>query len=135
MSEKDNNILLFDGVCNLCNGAVQFILKRDSQGKFKFASLQSEPAQKLLEKFRLPVDTFRSFVLIQGDQYSIKSTAALSVLKEIGGFWKIFYVFILVPRKLRDFFYDLVAKSRYRIFGKRETCMIPAPELKDRFME
>jgi predicted DCC family thiol-disulfide oxidoreductase YuxK len=129
-----NNIVLFDGVCNLCNGLVTFIIRRDSEAKFKFASLQSESGQQWLTKLGLQKNEFESFVLIQDDTYYLKSTGALKMLRMIGGFWKLFYVFIIIPRPLRDFIYDLIAKSRYRIFGKKESCMIPTQELKARFL-
>ena len=135
MSANQSPVLLFDGVCNLCNGIVQFTIKRDPQGKFKFASLQSESGQALLKKFGLPANDFDSFVFISGDNYFLKSSAGLRVLKELGGFWKLFYVFILVPRPVRDFVYNLIAKTRYKIFGKRDSCMVPAPGLKQRFLD
>lgn len=127
-------VILFDGVCNLCNGAVQFVVKRDKKKMFRFASLQSESGQELLNKFNLPTDDFGSFVLITGDNYLIKSSAALNVLKGLGGLWQMFYAFIIVPKPLRDFVYDLVAKSRYKIFGQNNTCMMPTPELRQRFL-
>ncbi len=134
MGEPVKNILLFDGVCNLCNGLVRFIIKRDRIGKFKFASLQSEIGQQWLTRLGLTKNEFESFVFIQDDRYYLKSSAALKVLKELGGIWKSFYVLILIPRPVRDFIYNLVAKSRYRIFGKRDVCMVPTPELKERFL-
>ena len=127
-------IVLFDGVCNLCNGAVQFIIKRDKEKKFRFTSLQSESGQKILSKYGLPTASFNSFVLIIEDRYFTKSTAALTVLKELGGAFRICYAFIILPKLLRDFVYDLIAKSRYKIFGTNNTCMIPTPDLKQRFL-
>lgn len=135
MSNDDAHILLFDGVCNLCNSIVRFTIKRDPKEKFKFASLQSESGQALLKKFGLPTDDFDSFVFINGDKYFLKSSAGLHVLKELGGVWKLFYVFIIFPRPLRDFVYNIIAKTRYKIFGKRDTCMIPTPRLKQRFLQ
>ncbi|HZZ74947.1 MAG TPA: thiol-disulfide oxidoreductase DCC family protein [Puia sp.] len=134
MIETSKNILLFDGVCNLCNGLVLFIIKRDPAGKFKFASLQSETGQQWLMRFGLVKNEFESFIFIQDDKYYLKSTAALKMLRQLGGVWKLLYVFILVPRPIRDFFYDLIARSRYRIFGKKDVCMIPTPELSERFL-
>ena len=134
MIEPAKNIVLFDGVCNLCNGLVRFIIKRDRFGKFKFASLQSDTGQQLLMRFGLAKNEFESFVFIQGDKYYLKSAAALKVLKELGGIWKAFYVFIFIPRPIRDFMYNLIAKSRYKIFGKRDVCMVPTPELQERFL-
>ncbi len=135
MNNNQKHILLFDGVCNLCNGIVQFTIQRDPKGKFKFASLQSESGQSLLKQFGLPTNDFDSFVFINGNNYFLKSSAGLHVLKELGGVWKVFYIFIIIPRPLRDFIYNIIAKTRYKIFGKRDTCMIPTPELKQRFLE
>lgn len=134
MGDRENDVLLFDGICNLCNRFVQFLITRDTKRKFKFASLQSEAGQQMLNRFKLDQKKFNSFVLIKEDQYFIKSTAALIVLKELGGGWKLFYAFILLPRPIRDAVYNLVSKSRYRVFGKRATCMIPTPEQADRFL-
>ena len=134
MSNNETGILLFDGVCNLCNSIVQFTIKRDPEGKFKFASLQSESGQGLLKKFGLPRDDFDSFVYIKGDKYFLKSSAGLHVLKDLGGIWKLFYVFIIVPKTVRDLFYNIIAKSRYKIFGKRDSCMIPTPKMNERFL-
>ena len=135
MSNSKSHILLFDGVCNLCNSIIQFTIKRDPKGKFKFASLQSESGQALLKKFGLPTDDFDSFVFINGDKHFLKSSAGLHVLKELGGVWKLFYVFIIFPRPLRDFIYNMIEKTRYRIFGKRDTCMIPTQDIKLRFLQ
>ena len=134
MDNTNKNILLFDGVCNLCNGIVRFIIKRDSKEKFRFASLQSETGRLWLEKFDNSGSDFKSFVLIQGDRHYIKSTAALKMFRELGGIWTLLYVFIWIPRPLRDFLYDIIAKNRYTIFGKQDTCMIPTPELKARVL-
>lgn len=133
MNEK--YILLFDGVCNLCIGVVNFVIKRDTKEKFKFAALQSESGQALLKRFGLSTNDFDSFVFISGEKYFIKSSAGLHVLKELGGVWMLFYTFIIFPRPFRDFIYGIVARTRYRIFGKRDTCMIPTPEVKRRFLQ
>ena len=100
-----------------------------------FASLQSDSGQQLLVEFGLPIEDFTSFVLIQNDKYYLKSSAALHVAKELPGGWKFLYTFIIMPRFVRDFFYNLIARNRYKIFGKRETCMIPNQEIKNRFLE
>ena len=134
MDDSGENIVLFDGVCNLCNGLVRFIIKRDKEGKFKFASLQSETGQQRLAQFGLANNEFSSFVLIRDGSYYLRSTGVLKMLKELGGIWKLFYVLLFIPRPLRDLLYDGIAKSRYRIFGKRDNCMIPTPELKERFL-
>ncbi|MBN1790973.1 MAG: thiol-disulfide oxidoreductase DCC family protein [Bacteroidales bacterium] len=132
MNEK--HILLFDGVCNLCIGVVNFVIKRDAKEKLMFAALQSESGQALLKKYGLSTHDFDSFVFISGEEYYIKSSAGLRVLKELGGVWMLFYALIILPVPIRDFIYDMVAKTRYRIFGKRDTCIIPTPEVKRRFL-
>jgi predicted DCC family thiol-disulfide oxidoreductase YuxK len=134
MSINEPHILLFDGVCNLCNSFVQFIIKKDPKGKFKFASLQSEKGQELLIKFSLPTDDFESFVFIKSDKYFCKSSAGLHVLRELGGVYKLFYVFIIFPAPFTDFLYDIIARTRYRIFGKRDSCMVPTDEIRQRFL-
>jgi len=134
LNKSEHSFLLFDGVCNLCISAVNFIIKRDSKEKFKFITLQSENGQAFLKKFGLPTNDFNTIVFISGEKYYLKSTAVLHVLKELGGVWKLYYVFIIFPRPFRDFIYSIVAKIRYRIFGKRATCIIPTPEIKRRFL-
>lgn len=128
-------IILFDGVCNLCNSTVQFIISRDPEGTFQFASLQSGAGQRLLEQFDLPADEFESFILVEGDEYYIKSTAALRIAKHMGGVYSWLYPFRVVPRVIRDALYDLVADHRYQLFGRREQCMMPSPKIKSRFLE
>lgn len=127
-------VVLFDGVCNLCNGAVQTIIKRDKKQQFLFASLQSEAGQALLAKFNRPLTDFDSFVVVKGEKHYIKSTAALHVIREFGGVWRLLYGLIIVPRFIRDAVYNLIAKNRYRWYGKKDQCMIPTPELKARFL-
>lgn len=135
MANSEPYILLFDGVCNLCNRVVLFTIRNDKDKKFRFAALQSERGQAMLRKFDLPTHDFGSFVLIHGEKYFLKSSAGLHVLKELGFPWKLFYIFIIFPRLLRDFIYNIISKSRYSVFGKRDTCMTPTPELKQRFLE
>lgn len=130
----ENPIILFDGVCNLCNGAVQFMIRMDKKEKFRFASLQSNTGQEWLGHYGLPTDRFDSLVLITGDGYFVKSSAVLHISKELGGFFRMFYALIVLPKPWRDFVYDLVAKSRYKMFGKKETCMLPTPALRQRFL-
>lgn len=134
MNDNDTHILLFDGVCNLCNGFVKFVIKRDRKAKFQFAALQSESAKEILKKFSLLTDDFESFVYISDGRCYLKSSAALHVAKDLGGFWRLFYIFIIIPKFMRDFLYSLIAKTRYKIFGKRDACMVPAPDMKQRFL-
>ena len=134
-NETDRAVLLFDGVCNLCKPLVIFVIKRDPQGKFRFASLQGDAGQDLLKKFNLATDDFDSFIYIADDQYYTKSSAALKVCQGLGGLWQLLYPLILIPKPLRDVCYQWIAKNRYRWFGKKDTCMIPSPDIKKRFLE
>lgn len=127
-------IILFDGVCNLCNHSVQFILKRDPQENYKFASIQGETGQKLLKKYGFNSE-LNSFVLIENEKVYIKSDAALHVCRNLMGVWKILSFLHIIPPFIRDFFYDIVANNRYKWFGKKEYCMLPSPEWKKRFLD
>ena len=128
-------VILFDGVCNLCNRSVQFIIKRDKQKKFLFASLQGKAGQALLKKFNLQADDFNSFILIDGNKIYSRSAGALRMLKELGGGWKLFYAWMIVPRFIRDAVYNWIARNRYKWYGKRDECMVPTPELRERFLD
>lgn len=130
---KPKSIILFDGVCNLCNKAVQFIIRHDKNGYYSFASLQSDFAKELLSKFGNRND-LKSIVLIEGEYLFIKSTAVLKICRHLSGGWKSAQVFLLVPRFIRDAVYDIIARNRYRWFGKRKECMLPSEELKKRFL-
>jgi predicted DCC family thiol-disulfide oxidoreductase YuxK len=133
--EKDiQPVLLFDGVCNMCNSLVIFVIRNDKKGKFKFASLQSDQGQQLLKNLSLSTNEFDTFYFIQGNRYYTKSSAGLKVLKGLDGPWKLLYPLILVPKPLRDSIYRFVAKNRYKWFGKKEECMLPSPEMKKRFL-
>lgn len=127
-------VILFDGVCNLCDSSVQFILKRDPEGYFKFASLQSETGQKLLKKYGFSTD-INSFVLIEDGKGFVKSSAALHVCMHLKGPWKMLFILRMIPPFIRDFFYDIVANNRYKLFGKKESCMLPSPKWKKRFLD
>lgn len=131
---NSSTIILFDGICNLCNGSVQYVIKHDPGGIFKFAAFQSNTGQRILQQQNLPENPFNSFLLIEQGQVFTKSTAALRVAKKLNGPTKLLYAFIILPAFIRNFVYDLIAKNRYRWFGKKETCMVPAPELLDRFL-
>jgi len=129
-----DKIILFDGVCNLCNASVNFIIRNDPQKNFKFASLQSVVGCELLKKAGLSCQKLETLVLIENNEFFIKSTAALKIAKDLKGLWKVFYIFMFLPRPVRDFFYDLVAKNRYTLFGRKKSCMIPDKESKIRFI-
>ena len=130
-----NPIVIFDGVCNLCNWAVQFIIKRDSQGVFKFTSAQSEIGQDLLARFNIREVEPKSVFLLKEGKLLEKSTAALEIVALLDGFWKYLVALRLIPRPLRDAVYDFIAKNRYGWFGKRDQCMVPTEALKERFLQ
>jgi predicted DCC family thiol-disulfide oxidoreductase YuxK len=128
-------VVLFDGVCNLCNHSVQFIIRRDKKDQFRFAPLQGKTGQAILAKHSLPADSLKSFILADGDKIYTRSTGALRMLKLLGFPWSLFYVYILVPRFIRDGVYNWIARNRYRWFGRQESCMIPTPALKKKFLD
>jgi predicted DCC family thiol-disulfide oxidoreductase YuxK len=128
-------VVLFDGVCNLCNGAVQFIIKRDPYARISFASLQSPIGQNLLEKNKLPSSDFDSFIFLEDGKVYTESTAALKTLRYLTGAWKLAAVLIIIPKPVRDFFYRYIAKNRYKWFGKKEQCMTPSEDTKKRFLQ
>lgn len=128
------NIILFDGICNLCNSTVLFIIKRDHKEIFKFASLQSETGQGLLQRFHMPTHKMDTLFYIRGNICLQKSTAVIFILCDLGGLWKIFYLFKFIPTCIRDAIYQALANSRYRLFGKKADCMIPSAKIKSRFI-
>ena len=132
---SDKKIVLFDGVCNLCSKSVQFILKRDKKNQFLFGSLQGAYGQEMLKKYELPANEFNSFMLIEGDKLYTKSSGALRMLKHLGGGWGLLYVFIIVPKFIRDGIYNWIAKNRYKWYGKMNECWLPKPEWKSRFLK
>jgi predicted DCC family thiol-disulfide oxidoreductase YuxK len=135
MNETTQNaIILFDGVCNFCNGSVNFIIDRDPEGYFKFAPLQSEIGEKLLAEHKVDKSVTDSVILIEDDKVYTHSSAALRVARKLSGAWSWFYGFVIVPKFIRDFAYRLFAKNRYRMFGKQEACMLPTPEIRSRFL-
>ncbi|RLZ07545.1 thiol-disulfide oxidoreductase DCC family protein [Faecalibacter macacae] len=131
---KTKKIILFDGVCNLCNSSVQFIIERDTKNVFLFSSLQSDFGQKILKENNLNEENFDSIILIDEDKIYQKSDAALRIAKELQSPIKYFNLFLILPQFLRDFGYDLIAKNRYKFFGKQESCWIPTEELKNKFL-
>src|SRR6266542_3700666 len=121
-------IVLFDGVCNFCNRTVNFIMDKDKKRVFKFAALQSEAGQRLLGRFGLKQSDFDTIILIEGERCYERSAAVLRIAKGLGGIWKIFYVLIVIPSFVRDFFYDIIARNRYRWFGRNDECRVPTAE-------
>jgi predicted DCC family thiol-disulfide oxidoreductase YuxK len=132
--ETGSAVVLFDGVCNFCHGAVRFLVPRDPRGRLRFAALQSPAGQALQRRFGLDATDLDGVVLIEGDRCHVKSAAALRVLRYLSGAWPLLALGLLVPRPLRDWAYDQFARRRYAWFGRREQCPVPTPDLRDRFL-
>ena len=132
---QHKKIILFDGVCNLCNSFVNGIIKNDNKDVFVFASLDSGIGKKITDYLQIDTTKIESIILYEPNiSYDIKSTAALKIMKEFGGFWWLTQIGCLLPQTVRDGIYDIVAKNRYKWFGKKDSCMIPTPELKAKFL-
>ena len=131
---NDHPVILFDGVCNFCNSAVNFTLKRNTKADIRFAPMQSDAGLKLLQQYHLPVDDMQSFVFIENGVAYKQSTAALKVCRHLSGLWPLCYGFIIVPKFIRDGIYNWIAKNRYKWFGVKQACMIPSPEVRARFL-
>jgi len=132
---ENRHIVIFDGICRFCSGAVRFIIKRDPRGRFAFTPMQGDIAQKLMETHSdagLGSDTF---ILIKNGVCYVRTDAALEIAKDLSGLWFLFRVFKLVPRAVRDYIYRAFSRNRYSLFGKRESCMIPTPDIRSRFLE
>ncbi len=135
MLENNNKIILFDGVCNLCNRAVQFIIKHDKKDVFRYAPLQSGIGEQLVKERKIDTSAVDSIILIEPNiAYYTKSSAALEIGKSFGGGYKLLAIFEWIPRVIRDKIYDIVARKRYKWFGRQERCMVPTPELKAKFL-
>ncbi|TYR81810.1 DUF393 domain-containing protein [Priestia megaterium] len=133
MDYDKDSIVFFDGECNFCNRSVQFIIKNDPKGCFQFTSLQSNIAEQLRAKNILPQNP-NSIVLMEKEKIFTESTAVLRICKKLNGLWKTLYIFILIPKPLRDIVYKWIARHRYRLFKKNAQCMIPTAELSSRFL-
>ncbi|MDP4601078.1 MAG: DCC1-like thiol-disulfide oxidoreductase family protein [Polaribacter sp.] len=132
---KDKKIILTDGVCNLCNGIVLKIIKYDMRNTFLFANLQSEAGKELTKYLGIDTKKIDAIILYEpGVSYEIKSNAALKIMDDFGGFWKLTFVLRVFPVSFRDVIYDIIAKNRYKWFGKKESCMMPTPEMKAKFL-
>jgi predicted DCC family thiol-disulfide oxidoreductase YuxK len=132
---KDYGIVLFDGVCNLCNHAVDFVIKRDSGDLFKFASLQEPFLDGFLKKHQIPATYLDSIVFVYREKVYVKSRAALEIARLLGGFWSLLYFFVIVPGVVRDPIYDWIARNRYRWYGKRSSCRVPSPQEAAKFLK
>ena len=131
----NNSIILFDGVCNLCNGAVDFVIKRDKKNLLRFAPLQSETAHRLLANYNIQIQGMKSFIFIEEGKLYTQSTAALKVCRYFTGLWPLLYGFIIIPSFARDGLYRWIAKNRYKWFGQKNECMIPTPKLQAKFLK
>ena len=131
---KDKKILLFDGVCNLCNSSVLFVIKRDPKDRFRFTPLQSEVGRHLVEKYQIDTSKTDSVILIENGKAHTKSSAGLRIARGLSGAWPLFFGFWIIPKFLRNWIYDFIARNRYKWYGKKESCMIPTPELKAKFL-
>jgi predicted DCC family thiol-disulfide oxidoreductase YuxK len=134
MKQFPDNIVLFDGQCGLCTASVQFIIRRDRRGVFRFASVQSEVGRELCRHHGLDPDRVDSVVLIQRDKTRVRSDAVLAIARELGGLWPCLAVFRVMPRAVRDCFYRLVARNRLRWFGRNATCLVPSHDDRSRFL-
>jgi predicted DCC family thiol-disulfide oxidoreductase YuxK len=135
MLEQASKILLFDGVCNLCNSSVLFVIKRDVRKQIRYAAIQSKQGKMLMKKYGIEASYLGSLILIDQGKVYLRSTGALRLCKYLKGLWPALYVLILVPPFIRNGFYDIISKYRYKLFGKQETCMVPSLEFKSLFLE
>lgn len=131
---REKGIVLFDGVCNFCNSSVNFIIRKDNKDHFRFLPLQSEKGKSIVTRFKLDPENLQTVILLENGKIYTRSTAALRVVKRLRGGWKLMYAFVIVPPVVRDFFYNIIAKNRYRWWGKREACMVPTPRVKKKFL-
>ncbi|MFL0804273.1 MAG: thiol-disulfide oxidoreductase DCC family protein [Agarilytica sp.] len=133
-SLPNHSIIIFDGICNFCNSSVNFIISRDYKDTFKFAPMQSPTGQQMLATHNISSDNIDTFLLVKNGKAFIKSDAALAIAQELRRPWNYLVILKLIPRPIRDYFYSLIARNRYKWFGKREHCMMPTPELKNKFL-
>jgi predicted DCC family thiol-disulfide oxidoreductase YuxK len=128
-------IIIFDGFCNFCARFVQFIIKHDPEAKFKFTAFQARAGKEILEKQGFNPQNVETFLLIKDEKLFTKSDAALEIAKDLKGFWKSLFVFKILPKKIRNWFYTILAKNRYKLFGKRDHCLVPTDDIKARFFK
>ena len=132
---KDKKIILFDGVCNLCDATIQYVIKKDVKDVFRFVAIQSELGQKIINYIKVDTSQTDSIILyIPGKAYFVKADAAFNIAKELGGLISLTSIFSVLPKFLKNFGYDFVAKNRYKWYGKKDSCMMPTPELKSKFL-
>ncbi len=131
---EEHGIILFDGICNFCNDKVNFIIRKDKKDYFRFAALQSEIGKKILSNHGIEMANPDTFILVENGKSYDRTTAALRVARKLNGLWPMMYGFIIVPPFLRDIVYKIIAKNRYKWWGEKESCMIPTPELRKKFL-
>lgn len=132
---KAKKLILFDGVCNLCNSSVTKVIKNDTKNEFVFASLQSEIGEEIIKYLEIDISKIDSIILFNPKlSYDVKSSAALKIMNSFGGFWKLTQIFWIIPSPVRNIVYDFVAKNRYKWYGKRASCMLPSVEMKAKFL-
>jgi predicted DCC family thiol-disulfide oxidoreductase YuxK len=134
VAQIPDDLILFDGVCNLCSALVQFVIRHDPAGKFRFAAIQSEIGREMFQSHGLDPADLQTFVFISDGRMLLRSDAAIEVVSRFGGAWWIFRLLRFAPRVVRDSIYSTIARHRYRWFGRKEVCMIPTPEIKERFL-
>ncbi|MEO7982628.1 MAG: thiol-disulfide oxidoreductase DCC family protein [Bacteroidota bacterium] len=132
---KDNPLILFDGVCNFCNYWVNFAIRHDRKKALRFSTIQGETAKKLLPAYHISTTSLSSVIFIDKGKIYTQSSAALRICRHLDGGWKLFYGFFILPKTLRDAVYNIIARNRYKWFGKQESCRVPTPALKERFLD
>ena len=132
---EEDRVILFDGVCNFCNYWVNFVIKRDSKKKLRFTPLQGETAKQLLPQYKVNTSSLSSVIFVDKGKTYTQSSAAIRICKYLDGGWKLFYVLIILPKFFRDFFYNIIARNRYRWFGRKESCRVPTANEKERFLD
>jgi predicted DCC family thiol-disulfide oxidoreductase YuxK len=128
------HIILFDGVCNLCNGFMMFVYNRDPHAKFTFAWIQSKQGKQILEQLKMPTEEYDTIIYLKGGQPSYKSTAFLKIVNHLKFPWPVLWIGVIIPLFIRNWLYDLVARNRYKIFGKKNQCLLPTGDLRERFL-
>ncbi|CAN5240328.1 thiol-disulfide oxidoreductase DCC family protein [soil metagenome] len=131
---KNHGVVLFDGICNFCNDKINFIIRHDKNDYFRFAALQSETGKKMLDERGIDMSDPDTFILIENGKVYDRTSAALRIAKKLNGGWPLFYALIIIPPFLRDIAYKIVARNRYKWWGKKESCMIPTPEIRQKFI-
>lgn len=129
-----NAIVMFDGVCNFCNSSINFIIRKDKEDYFRFLTLQSEKGKAIIERHHLDPENLQTVILLENGRIYTRSTAALRIVRHLKGGWKLLYAFVIVPPVIRDFVYNIIAKNRYRWWGKQEACMVPTQEVRKKFL-